>query len=110
MAFREATQSKVDKDFKSQIAGIPGAVTGGSFVQQDDDARSTTSSNYRRRMQPVVSKPAAAFQRRHSVDAEIGRNSFENRLAMGGERPREQLDHLRSHFAGQNFSTHQHVK
>ena len=107
MPYREATQSKVDKDFKSQIAGIPGAVTG-SFVQQDDDARSTTSSNYRR-MQRVMSKPAA-FQRRHSVDAEIGRNSFENRLAMGGERPREQLDHLRSHFAGQNFSTHQHVK
>ncbi len=97
MPFREATQSKVDKDFKSQIAGIPGAVTS-SFVQQDDDARSTTSSNYRR-MQAVVSKPAA-FQRRHSVDADIGRNSFENRLAMGGERPREQLDHLRSHFAG----------
>jgi hypothetical protein len=107
LPYREATQSKVDKDFKSQIAGIPGAVTG-SFVQQDDDARSTTSSNYRR-MQPVVSKPVA-FQRRHSVDAEIVRNSFENRLAMGGERPREQLDHLRSHFAGQNFSTHQHVK
>ena len=107
MPYREATHSKVDKDFKSQIAGIPGAVTG-SFVQQDDDARSTTSCKYRR-MQPVVSKPAA-FQRRHSVDAEIGRNSFENRLAMGGERPREQLDHLRSHFAGQNFSTHQHVK
>lgn len=98
MPFREATQSKFDKDFKSQIAGIPGAATG-SFVQQDDDARSTTSSNYRR-MQTVVSKPPAAFQRRHSVDAEIGRNSFENRLAMGGERPREQLDHLRSHFAG----------
>ena len=47
-AVQAASQSKLDKDFKSQIAGIPGAVVTGSFIQQDDDARSTTSSYHRR--------------------------------------------------------------
>ena len=47
-----------------------------------------------------ATKLQTPFARRHSVDAAIGKNSFENRLAMGNERPRPELDHLRSHFAG----------
>jgi hypothetical protein len=34
--------------------------------------------------------------RRHSVDAEVAKNSLENRLAMGSERPRQELNHMTS--------------
>lgn len=95
--YREATLSKLDRDFKSQIAGIPGGITGPA-VDNSDNA-STTSSQYRRLKAPSVPL------HRHSVDAEIAKNSLENRLATGNEQPRAELHHMRSQINGPTIST-----
>ncbi len=90
--------SKLDRDFKSQIAGIPGGNMGLAAVDNSDNI-STTSSQYRRYQ-------AASFKlQRHSVDAEIAKNSLENRLATGNEQPRPELHHMRSQINGPTIST-----
>ncbi len=84
---------KLDKDYRSQIPGIPGAT---APTCEDLDRRSNCSSTR-----------TSVIMRRHSVDAEVAKRSFENRLAVGGKYETKELNHLRSQFDGLNFTSPQ---
>ena len=88
--YRESSLNKLRQDFKSQIAGIPGAV-------HNDDRESR-----------AVSTRSSAVQRRHSADAPYGKHSLENKLAVGPPSQCKELDHMRSQFGGNlNFASQQ---
>jgi hypothetical protein len=84
--------NKLDSDFRSQIAGIPGAT---APTCEDLERRSNCSSTR-----------SSAIMRRHSADADVAKNSLENRLAVGMQSKKD-YDHMRSQFGGLNFASPQ---
>lgn len=78
------------QDFKSQIAGIPGAQDNADRVSRTSSARSSV------------------VERRHSADAPYGKHSLENKLAAGPPSQTRELDHMRSQFGNNlNFVSRQ---